>query len=134
MGRDMLNKAALTTASHNQTPKGCQGIVAYHLTAGYSDKYIIDLLMAKFGFDEKLAKVHLKRGKKKAEELMTKWQEKTAERNYERLEGIIEDAVVKNDTKTLLSAIDMENKLTGAYEKKVTLSSDSDAPFTIKMN
>lgn len=60
--------------------------------------------------------------------LLTKYRSYTtrvAKQNLMRLEVVIREAYEAGDRKSLLSAIDMQNKLVGAYTQRIELNTDT---------
>lgn len=50
--------------------------------------------------------------------------------NMQRLDNIISDSMKDDDRKNAIKAIDVQNKLAGGYEEKLTVSTDGDINFT----
>lgn len=68
---------------------------------------------------------------KEIDKKLDKYAEKAAERNYLRLESIIQDAMEAGDNKSTIQAIDLENKMLNIYNQKITLQNNDNEPFKI---
>lgn len=53
------------------------------------------------------------------ERRMTDWSREAYMMNFERLEQVIEDAQNANNIKATIQAIDVQNKMIGAYQPKI---------------
>ena len=50
--------------------------------------------------------------------------------NMQRLDNIISDSMKDGDRKNAIKGIDVQNKLAGGYEDRITVSTDSEINFT----
>lgn len=86
---------------------------------GYPDKQIVQMTSEEFGSAERTMSQYLKAAVCALDDRNRGWKDKIVERNYNRLNAIIEDAYEHGDRKSALTAIDIQNKLAGAYEQKI---------------
>lgn len=102
------------------------------ISAGYDDIEIKEILKDEYGYAPDTINDLMRLARKQIDKQIEKYADIAAERNYLRLEAMVQEALESGNDKTVLAAIDLENKLLGCYNQKITLASDKDEPFVIK--
>lgn len=96
---------------------------------------IIEGLMEKYEYAESTARHIYEKGYNRYQNQLVKDSVEVTNRNLKTLEGLIDASVEDADSKTILAAIDMQNKMLGAYETKVNVKSEGEgAIFKIKID
>lgn len=109
--------------------------MAVHLIVfNHEREEVIQSIMDEFGYAESTANNIYAEAQKRIEGYTRYNAKKIAERNIQRLDVIAEEAYDNEDYKNSIKAMDILNKMSGQYETKVNVTSDTDKPFTIKLN
>lgn len=114
---------------YNRRPKP---FIVKLISAGYDDIEIKEILKDDYGYADDTINDLMRLARKQINKQIEKYADIAAERNYLRLEAMVQEALESGNDKTVLAAIDLENKLLGCYNQKITLASDKDEPFVIK--
>lgn len=104
------------------------------ISFGYSREEIIKLLQEEFGYSESTCIRIYTEANKELQYRANANAKKIAERNLARLDALIEESYDEGNFKDVIKAIDIQNKMTGQYETKVNVTTDTETPFTIKIN
>lgn len=100
------------------------------LAKGLSLRQVIDKFTKEWNISEKNVIQYIK---KSIEYVNTnEYKDMVKSINIERLDKLFSDLVKDGDKKTAIKAIDTQNKLIGAYEDKVNISSD-EVSFTFNV-
>lgn len=96
---------------------------------------IIAGIQEKYDYAEATARHIYEEASKQYEKNLMADSEKIRNKNMQRLEGLIDASVEDADSATLLKAIDAQNKMVGAYETRVSVKGEGEAPvFRIKVD
>ena len=86
---------------------------------GYDDDYIIAKMVEDFGSSEIQMRRYLKAATCALDDRNREWEKTIVKKNFLRLDAIVDECYQKGKYKELLQAIDLQNKLAGAYETKI---------------
>lgn len=92
---------------------------------------LVQQIMDKYGYTERSAQDIIQRAERRHKNSLKKEQEQIINDNYQLLHMIIDETLEEGDYKNSLKAIDIMNKMGGAYVEKVSLSTDGG--FEIKI-
>lgn len=102
---------------------------------GWERKDIIDSIVEHYGYAEGTAGNICDQAAAQYGQHIMHDTEKIMNKNMQRLEAIIDASLDNEDSTTMLKAMDMENKVCGVYETKVSVKGEGDTPiFKIKID
>lgn len=101
------------------------------MAAGKTQEEIKVQVADEYGVTKHRVEDVLTQAYKEIDKKLDKYAEKAAERNYLRLESIIQDAMEAGDNKSTIQAIDLENKMLNIYTQKISMANEDDKPFKI---
>lgn len=101
------------------------------IAAGKTYEEIKEQIAEETGFKKHSVENIITKAKQEIDKRLEKYAEKAAEKNYLRLESIIEQAMENDDDKITIQAIDLENKMLNIYNQKITLQNNDNEPFKI---
>lgn len=100
---------------------------------GRSKEDVLDMLIEKYGYAEDSAQNMWKTSCNYIKKQYTRYADRVAETNINRLNTLIEDAYDSNDRKSILQAIDMLNKMSSIYVDRKEVKT-SNEPITVKFS
>lgn len=129
-------KKNINKNTRDKKPKGRKpkGYILKLMLAGYSNEQIIEILQDEYDYAKHYAECLVSDCKLMVDSKLAELAEAIAQKNVNRLEAIIDDAIVANDNKTALSAIEIENKMFNLYQMKLEVSNKENETFKIKID
>ena len=100
---------------------------------GYSKEQMYQDLKTNYGYTLSYMRELIEECQRRVERKIDAMAKEIAEKNLNRLEAIIFSATEKGDNKTLLSAIDMENKMLNIYTTNVAVDTKENQTFKIEI-
>ena len=100
---------------------------------GYSKEQMYNDLKTNYGYTLSYMRELIEECQRRVERKIDAMAKEIAEKNLNRLEAIIFSATEKGDNKTLLSAIDMENKMLNIYTTNVAVDTKENQTFKIEI-
>ena len=122
------SKGCSTTKTHRY--KCAKTLVCNLILMDTDTRDIISRLVDEFNYSKESAEQVVYRTKREIDQQMIEAMKKTAERNYKRLEAIINESDDNDTLKETMQAIDLQNKMSQVYKDKVEL----DANMEFKVN
>lgn len=104
----------------------------HHIMAGYLKREVIEALMEEYDLWKSVAEKYYTTALACVDERNNMYGDKIVQQNFQRIYGIIDQCHEKGDMKTELQAIDMLNKMVGAYTQKIDVNADKPI-FEIKI-
>ena len=100
----------------------------------YPKEEIRDYIIEEFDVKESTFNGYYKEAVNRMQRYRDNTIKERVEKNVEKLQGLINELYDTGDIKKLLSAIDMLNKILGAYESKISVNVENDEPFKITLD
>jgi hypothetical protein len=126
-----INKNPKEKKIRGRKPKG---YVLKLMLAGYSNEEIIELLQEEYEYTKHYAECLVSNCKLMVDNKLAEIAEAIAQKNVNRLEVIIDEAMIANDNKTALAAIEIENKMFNLYQMKLEVSNNENNTFKITID
>ena len=98
---------------------------------GYDDAYIVEKMVDEYGTSEIQMRRYIKAATCALDDRNREWEKTIVKKNFLRLDAVIDECYHKAKYKELLQAIDLQNKLAGAYTEKIRFETPI---FEIKIN